>query len=340
MKGRYNGCYMRSFKILPVVSLSRIKELSRDALRRLEWMDWYFTHGKNAEGTCRHFSLSKSVFYLWLNRFNRYNLSSLEFNPGTRRPKKVRTMTTPRVIIDRIYEIRKDDLEKSKYEIHEELLREGIKVAHNVIQKVINRNLELHNVQEAKLKTRRRSQIARMRAARELREKELGSLVQVDTKHLYVLGQKFYIFAALDCKSRYGYIWAYRTISSASAADFLSKVKKTFPFAITSLNTDNGSEYLLHFHEASQSLGLTHYFSYPHTPQMNGRVERFIKTVIYEFFNWQDDLVPELDHINQKCTQFNYKYTSCRLHQALGYQTPEEYVKNYQSQKGETVRYL
>lgn len=331
---------MRSFKILPVVSLNRVKTLSRDALRRLEWMDWYFIHGKNAEGTCRHFSISKSVFYRWLNRFDKYNLTTLEFDTKRRRPKRLRSMTTPQSIINRIHDIRLADLEKSKYEIHEELSRAGIKVAHNVIQKVINRNSELHNVQSTKQATRRKMQIARVRAARELREADLGSLVQVDTKHLYVLGRKFYVFAAIDCKSRYAFVWAYTTASSVNAADFLIRVKTAFPFEIKALNTDNGSEYLLYFHQASQALGLTHYFSYPHTPQMNGRVERFIRTVIYEFFNWQDDLIPEVNFINQKCAIFNLKYTQSRFHQALNYQTPAEYVKHLLLEKGATVLYV
>jgi transposase InsO family protein len=295
-------------------------------------MDWYFTHGKNAEGTCRHFSLSKSVFYLWLNRFDKYNLTSLEFNFQSRRPKKVRAMTTPQNVLDRIHDIRKSDLEKSKYEIHEELLREGVKV--------INRNPELHNVQQTKLKSHRKMQIARIRAAKELREKELGSLVQVDTKHLYILGDRYYLFAAVDCKSRYGYVWAYANISSASAADFLFRVTKAFPFPIQAINTDNGSEYLLHFHQASQSLGLSHYFSYPHTPKMNGRVERFISTVTHEFFDWQDDLIPGLKNINLKCQIFNQKYVYQRYHKALGYKTPDEYVKTHLSEKGATVLYV
>lgn len=304
-------------------------------------MDWYFTHGENAERTCRHFSLSKSVFYRWLNRFNKYNLTTLEFDSRKRRPKHTRTMTTHPDILRKIYEIRKADLEKSKYEIHEELSRQGIRVAHNVIQKVINRNPELHNVQAVKLATRRRQQIARIKAARELREAGLGSLVQVDTKHLYILGRKIYLFAAIDCKSRYAFIRAYGTASSTSAADFLNRLKQAFPFKIQALNTDNGSEYLLFFHQASQALGLTHYFSYPHTPQMNGRVERFIKTAMYEYFNWQDDLIPDVDSINRKCAEFNYKYTQNRFHQALGYQTPAEYVNNYlSSEKEATVLYV
>lgn len=147
---------MRSLKILPVVSLSRIGQLSKEALKRLGWMDWYFSHGRNAQSTCRHFSLSKSVFYRWLNRFDKYHLATLEFDTKKRRPKRLRAMTTSPAIIQKISDIRLADLEKSKYEIHEELLRLGIKVAHNVIQKVINRNPKLHNIQSANQASRRK----------------------------------------------------------------------------------------------------------------------------------------------------------------------------------------
>ena len=180
---------MRAFRVLPrTVFLSQARFLSKDALKRLVWIDWYFTHGKNAQATCRHFFISKSVFYRWFNRFNKYNLSTLEFDTKTRKPHKLREMTTDPAVLQRIYEIRNNDKEKSKYEIHEELKRQGIKVAHNVIQKVINRHYELRNVNHRrKVGKYRNYSIARIKAARELKDKHPGALVQIDTKHLYIL---------------------------------------------------------------------------------------------------------------------------------------------------------
>src|SRR3989304_9252884 len=102
MSGRYNGSYMRAYKILPVTVNVKNFSLSRDALRRLAWMDWYFTHGKNAEGTCRHFNISKSVFYRWLPRFNKFNLTSLEFDTKLRKPHHLREMITPKEVINLI----------------------------------------------------------------------------------------------------------------------------------------------------------------------------------------------------------------------------------------------
>lgn len=341
MKGMYNGSYMRAFKILPVGRI-RAADLSKPALKRLVWFDWHKAHGENISLTCRHFGISRDTFYLWKRRFNPKNLKSLEDDTKTRRPHRLREMTTNPTLLQKIYGIRLADKEKSKYEIHEELKRQGVKVAHNVIQKVINRHYELRNVNHrGQVRKKRKLSIARIKAARKLRDKYPGALIQIDTKHLYILNKRFYLFAAVDAKSRLGYIWAYKSASSLSAADFLLKAVKHFPFAVQAVNTDNGSEYLLNFHKLCEGLNITHYFTYPNTPKMNARVERFIQTAQYEFFHYQDDLLPELAQINQKCRLFNHKYNHKRFHQALSYKTPAEYVTNYfEEQKGEIVRYV
>lgn len=325
---------MRHYNILPTAPI-KAASLSKDAHRRLYWLDWYYSHEKNAERTCRHFGISKSVFYRWKNRYNPGNLKTLEFDTKTRRPRNVREMTTPAWIIQKIYAIRLSDPEKSKYEIQEELKREGVFVGQTAIQKVINRHKELQNTQHwKKVRKHRHYKIARIKAARELREKDLGSLVQIDTKYFYVLGKKFYLFTAIDCKSRYGFIWCYRTISSTSGKDFAKRVKTYFPFPIDAINTDNGSEYLLEFHKEVISWGIPHFFTDPNCPKQNGRVERLHQTVEYEYFNYQEDLLDDLLMINQHCMRFNEKYNTKRFHRSLGYKTPSECVILYQQMKG------
>lgn len=326
---------MRAFKILPKEIRVKDFKLSKEALRRLEWMDWYFSHGKNAESTCRHFSISKSVFYRWLNRFSKYNLKSLEGK--STRPHKLRTMSTSPETINLVIKLRGEDLEKSKYEIQAEL-RDlyGISLGYNTIQKIINRHPELVNTSHSKAVKRRKLKIERIKAGRELKDRDLGVLVQIDTKHVSILGNKFYIFAAIDTKSRLGFTYCYSTISSKSAKDFLKRLIDYFPFKIQAINTDNGSEYLLYFHQLSQELNITHYFSYPNTPKMNSRVERLIQTLEYEFLSYQD-LIPELNELRALCDEFNHKYNERRYHQSLHYQTPLSYVKTTLEKGGHTV---
>ena len=200
---------------------------------------------------------------------------------------------------------------------------------------MINRHPELLNTQHHKrVRKHRNYKIARIKAAIELREKELGSLVQVDTKYFYVLGRKFYLFSAIDCKSRYGFIYCYRSISSSSGRDFIKRVRDYFPFNIQAINTDNGSEYLLEFHKEITSWGIPHFFTDPHCPKQNGRVERFHQTVEYEYFNYQYDLLDDIDMINEHCMLFNTKYNTKRYHRGLSYKTPAEYVMMHYQKKG------
>jgi transposase InsO family protein len=340
MKGLYNGASMRAFKILPkdvVVAAN----LSPAALKRLSWFDFCGSHGGNISLTCRHFGISRDTFYLWRRRFNPKKLITLEDDTRSRRPKNVRGMTTSIYIQDLICTIRSNDPEKSKYEIKAELADiYEVEIGHNTVQKVINRHPELKKIKAShKLSVRnhRNRSIARIRAGLELKDKFPGSLIQIDTKHLYILGKRFYLFVAIDCKTRLGFIHCCKTGSSLNAADFLLKTIKFFPFKIEAINTDNGGEYLLNFHKLCTSLGITHYFSYPHTPKMNSRAERLIQTATYEFFNWQDDLIDDIDQINQKCVIFNQKYNTKRYHQSLGYKTPMQYLQFLQEKKGDKL---
>lgn len=327
---------MRAYKILPTEEIQSAS-LSKDGLRRLTWIDYYQSHGKKVRLTCRHFSLSFETFYLWKRRFDTVGLRGLEDDSSSRRPQCLRQMTTPASVIARIREIRRSDPEKSKYEIQAELKDGGISIGYNTIQKVINRSPELLNTaHKKKLKKRRHFQIARIKATVELREQALGSLVQIDTQYFSVLGQRFFIFTAVDCKSRFGFIYPYRTISSASARDFVRKVKEYFPFLIKAIQTDNGSEYLLHFHQEITSWGIPHYFSDPYCPKQNGRVERLHQTVEYEYLNYQP-LLPYLEDLQEHCLRFNYKYNYQRYHRSLGYQKPGDYVKFLLEQKERSV---
>lgn len=96
---------MRAFKVFQKIQVAT-SNLSKDALKRLAWMDYYLSHNKNASLTCRYFGISRDTFYRWKRRFQPWYLQSLEDDTSTRKPKKVREMTTPQWIQEKIYEIR------------------------------------------------------------------------------------------------------------------------------------------------------------------------------------------------------------------------------------------
>jgi transposase-like protein len=53
------------------------KELSREARARLDWMD-YYCRCLNVALTCRHFGISRQIFYRWQKRYDSRNLTTLE----------------------------------------------------------------------------------------------------------------------------------------------------------------------------------------------------------------------------------------------------------------------
>ena len=88
--------HIREEKLPRARELSRSRqELSRAALVRLAWMDFYRVRGRNVAFTCRHFGISRKTFYRWRQRFDPHNLHS--FESGSHRPHHRRrpTWTAP-----------------------------------------------------------------------------------------------------------------------------------------------------------------------------------------------------------------------------------------------------
>ena len=251
MKGRYNGVYMKSQKILPgAKTLSRLLDISLEAKRRLKWFDWYESHGRNARLTCRHFAISPDTFYRWKRRYKPGCLLTLESQ--SHRPHNFRQSQIPKEIIDLVVRLREEGMGLSKYKLAQILLRDhGIKLSPSSANRILLKRglIKKANISRG-IKRRKKINyvIPRIRASKQLRYKQPGYLMQIDTKHLIILGRKFYQFTAIDCYSKFSFSWAYTTASSSSAKDFLNRLFAYFPFKIRAIQTDNGSEYLLFFH--------------------------------------------------------------------------------------------
>jgi IS30 family transposase len=56
----------------------------------------------------------------------------------------------------------------------------------------------------------------------------------------------------------------FSSASSKCGEMFLEELAKFMPFSLIVLQTDNGSEFLRHFDEATEEMLITHYFSHPY----------------------------------------------------------------------------
>ena len=117
MKGMYNGATMTLRYLFPKQLNIQVDHLSKKAEQRLRWIDWYQEHGRNARLTCRHFGISPSVFYRWLNSFECSKKRFVSLEDNSRRPKNLRKPTTDKLIVDLIVRIRKENPAWSKYKI-------------------------------------------------------------------------------------------------------------------------------------------------------------------------------------------------------------------------------
>jgi transposase InsO family protein len=110
--------------------------MSPEAAKRLRWFD-YFDRCQNARQTCRYFGISAQTFYRWKNRFDPYDLTTLE--AVSRRPHRVRQPQTEVKVVERILELRQKYPRWGKDKLVVLLSKQGIRVSTSTVGRVMNR---------------------------------------------------------------------------------------------------------------------------------------------------------------------------------------------------------
>lgn len=314
-------------------SLVRQGTISGRAANRLKWFDHYASSG-NVRKTCRYFGISAQTFYRWKNRFDPYDLTTLE--DESRRPHKVRHPQTPEAVKERIRQLRDQYPRWGREKLAVLLGREGIKISGPTVGRVMNRLrargllVEPENVRQAKLaRKRRRKPRYAVRKPKDYPVEAPGDLVQVDTLQVRLCPDEVrFQFGARDMKSRYDGLRAYKRQTSTAGADFLHYLRKKFPFPIKAIQIDGGSEFRDQFEEACRGKEILLFELPPNSPKLNGRVERANRTHREEFYEVYDvDL--NIEEHNRQLEEWAFTYNCIRPHQALDYLTPNEYYRQW-----------
>jgi transposase InsO family protein len=150
-----------------------------------------------------------------------------------------------------------------------------------------------------------------------------GDLVQFDTVHLRNAdGTRTYVYTALDVYSRYGFAAVSKKANAWRSVSFLKKARIHFTFPIRCLQTDNGPEFGLYFTDAAKRFGISHRHIHPRSPNENGHLERFNRTIQEEMprhglcISIADDIALYLSHYNTK-----------RMHMGIDLKTPAQLVQ-------------
>ena len=314
-------------------SLVRQGTISPEAAKKLRWMDHY-AKNQNARLTCRYFGISPKTFYRWKNRFDPYDLTTLE--EESRRPRHVRQPQAPAAVVDMILELRTRYPRWGKKKLVVLLARKGINVSASTVGRVMNRLkargvlVEPLNVTQAKLaRKRRRKPRYAIRKPKDYRIQAPGDLVEVDTLHVKLVpNETRYQFSARDVVTRFDAIRAYKHPTSLKAAHFLHYLRKKFPYPIKAIQIDGGSEFKDQFEEECKAKKIPLFVLPPRSPKLNGHVERSNRTHREEFYEVYDvDL--NLEEHNRQLAEWEHTYNYIRPHQSLDYLTPYQYYRQW-----------
>jgi len=151
-------------------------------------------------------------------------------------------------------------------------------------------------------------------------------VLEVDTVVRFVDGVKRYILTGIDTEKRTAFAVAYTNHGSKSAADFLIKTRHVLPLCPKDVQTDNGSEFALHFHQAVKETGL-HFNTHPKSPKENAHVERFNRSLNEEFLVYHRNLLrDDVAEFNKRLIDWLVWYNTRRPHWSLGMLSPLQYI--------------
>ena len=337
MKGRYNGCAMNVYCTMPGYRrLASVPRLSNKARQRLKWFDYYSCRNHNARLTCRYFGISPQTFYRWKGRYNPRQTESLEDRPH--RPRHVRKPAYSVALVQAVLRLREEYPKWGKDKLVILLRRQGLASSASTVGRILKKLKERGELTEPLPNhiSARKSQRQRPYAVRKPKDyvvKEPGDMVEVDTLDVRPLpGMVLKHFTARDVVSKWDVLEAHTRASSHTAAAFIDTLLKRMPFPIKVIQVDGGSEFQDSFEMECQRRGIKLFVLPPRSPKLNGHVERAQRTHTEEFYEVTDTSF-DIEELNRALLQWERVYNTIRPHQALGYLTPEQFLKLYKQNK-------
>jgi putative transposase len=304
-------------------------ELSQKELDRLRALRlWQET--KDTGLVCETFGMSRATLYRWLKRFDPHDLTSLR--EGSRRPRRVRRPVWSYELVMAVKGVRERYPRWGKDKLVILLRQQGYETSASTVGRVLKhlkgRGVLVEPVKRVISAKRRVRRPYAIRKPKEYKPLEAGDLVEVDTLDIRPLpGVLLKQFTARDVISRWDVVEARSRATAHTAMEFIKTLQRRMPFTVRAIQVDGGSEFYAEFEQECQRRGIRLFVLPPKSPKLNGSVERAHRTHTEEFYevyecSWN---VPEL---NQELRQWEHIYNCVRPHQALGYKTPLQFLKD------------
>ena len=255
----------------------------------------------NVSAVCRELGISRTLFYRWRQRLERYGVDGV--HPRRQRAQPGRPITVPPEVERLVLGVAISAATWGCRRIAAYLAQTWrVRLAPSTVQRLLHRVglatrrarltvLEQQAARTAGLlteRTRQRWWRARYGRTRHVTATEPGELVCLDT---FYIGQlkgvgKVWQITACDAASSYGLAGLLPAHDAAAAATFLRHVVVPHftraGWRVRRVLTDGGPEFRKDFDEAGQTLGIRHTRIKPGHAWTNGFVERLQGTILQE----------------------------------------------------------
>jgi IS30 family transposase len=295
------------------------------------------------KATLAAFPVKRSTIFLWKKTFRDSQGKLNSLIPKSTRPHNLRRSTIDLRIIKEIKRLREDCYSPGKKKLKPLLdnfcqANDLAPLAESTIGKVLRRNNYFktkqinqsqpgyHTATGKYQRERGRKWKTKRKRVRYHPKPDHYGYIQMDTITKFVDGIKRYIITAIDVKLKFSFSLMYPKLNSRNAKDFFIKFQQVYPLTVKAVQTDNGLEFLREFDKYLKKQNISHFFTYPRCPKINGTVERFNRTLQDKFINPNLHLVHQPKLFNDKMIEYLLYYNGQRPHESLGQLSPLQYL--------------
>lgn len=308
-------------------------DLSPKAQERLRYLSCWQAlreQGLSSSQASDRLGLPRSTLYRWQRRLQWAGPQGLE--DRSRRPNHPRQPTWTPELVRAVLGLRKQYPRWGKAKLTPLLRGAGWPASEATVGRILSalkRRGVLRELPRPGLPVRRhrpRRPYA-VRKPRSYQVQRPGDLVQLDTLELRPLpGVVLRHFTACDVVSRWGVLGVHARATASTAAGFLDHLLARMPFPVRAVQVDGGSEFQATFEEACHQRGIRLFVLPPHSPKLNGCVERAHRTHQEEFYELYDGAW-DLASLSPALEAWEHLYNTRRPHQALAGRTPWQYLR-------------
>ena len=250
---------------MPGTSLSAPKEL------RAKWYLQTDKYHKPVSEVCKIFGVSRKTFYKW------YNLDHhLIHRDSKRRRMHPHTKLTPNLKVV-VYE------NKIKYNYGPEKMRVFLKEKYNV--KISKIAIYKYYKKRRLIRKPQKKQLWYTPLKQRYSAAIPGENVQLDVKYVPGTDQSWsYQYRFIDTVTNLQYAVEMDIKDAWSTITAFKQAKQHFPFTITGIQTDNGSEFRGAFHIYLINKNITHRYIPKRSAPWNGKVERANRSIDDEYY--------------------------------------------------------